>query len=67
MHQLLNHNLPYGPQNRRQRRQKSQREFSNKKGIQIVVVGIYKYKKVFQRIGNKTIVHSILSHPVKSK
>ena len=50
--------------NRRQRRQKPQREFSNKKGIQMVVVGIMKYKKVFQKIGNKTIVHSILVHPV---
>lgn len=50
--------------NRRQRRQKPQREFSNKKGIQMVVIGIMKYKKVFQRIGNKTIVHSILVHPV---
>lgn len=50
--------------NRRERRQKPQREFSNKKGIQMVVIGIMKYKKVFQRIGNKTIVHSILVHPV---
>ncbi|QFG53668.1 hypothetical protein [Chryseobacterium sp.] len=50
--------------NRRQRRQKPQREFNNKKGIQMVVVGNYKYKKVFQRIGNKTIVHTILVHPV---
>lgn len=50
--------------NRRQRREKPQREFSNKKGIQIVVSGIYKYKRVFQKIGNKTIVHSILVHPV---
>lgn len=50
--------------NRRERRQKPQREFSNKKGIQMVVIDIMKYKKVFQRIGNKTIVHSILVHPV---
>ena len=61
-------NIGYGKliptQNRRQRRQKPQREFNNKKGIQMVVVGIMKYKKVFQKIGNKTIVHSILVHPV---
>jgi hypothetical protein len=53
--------------NRRQRRQKRGREFSNKKGAQIVVAGIFKYKKVFQRIGNKTIVHSILAHPITLK
>lgn len=50
--------------NRQQRRQKPQREFSNKKGIQLVVVGKFKYKKVFQRIGKKTIVHNILTHPI---
>lgn len=50
--------------NRQQRRQKPQREFSNKKGIQLVVVGKFKYKRVFQRIGAKTIVHNILTHPI---
>lgn len=53
--------------NRRQRRQKSGREFSNKKGTQIVVAGIFKYKRVFQRIGNKTIIHSVLAHPINKK
>ena len=61
-------NIGYGnlnpTMNRRQRRQKPQREFSNKKGAQTVVVGIYKYRKVFQRIGNKVIVHNILVHPI---
>ena len=56
---------PFIP-NRRQKRQKKGREFSNKKGIQMVVHGKFKYKKVFQRIGKKTIVHSILVHPVQS-
>ena len=51
--------------NRQQRRQRKGREFSNKKGIQMVIVGIYKYKRVLQKIGNKTIVHNILAHPVK--
>lgn len=50
--------------NRREKRQKLGREFSNKKGVQIVVFGIYKYRKVFQRIGKKTIVHSVLAHPI---
>lgn len=50
--------------NRKQRRQKRQREFSNKKGIQLVVIGKFKYKRVFQKIGKKTIVHNILTHPV---
>lgn len=50
--------------NRRERRQKLGREFSNKKGVQIVVFGIYKYRKVFQRIGKKTIIHSVLAHPI---
>lgn len=50
--------------NRREKRQKLGREFSNKKGVQIVVFGTYKYRKVFQRIGKKTIVHSVLAHPI---
>lgn len=50
--------------NRREKRQKLGREFSNKKGVQIVVFGVYKYRKVFQRIGKKTIVHSVLAHPI---
>lgn len=64
----MTENIGYGKLNpslnRRQKRQKPQREFSNKKGIQMVVVGKFKYKKVFQRIGKKTIVHNILSHPI---
>ncbi|WP_159109135.1 hypothetical protein [Elizabethkingia anophelis] len=49
------------PINRKQRRQKPQREFSNKKGIQLVVVNKMKFKKVIQRIGKRTIVHPILT------
>lgn len=49
--------------NRQQRRQKKERPFSNKKGLQLIVTRIgntfYKYKKQLQRINNKTIVHYV--------
>lgn len=43
-----------------------QRLFSNKKGVQLVITKIgrdkfMKYKKVFQNIGNKRIIHFIES------
>lgn len=63
-HPLSNKNETSYIPNRRQKRQKLGREFSNKKGVQTVVFGIYKYRKVFQRIGKKTIVHSVLAHPI---
>ena len=49
--------------NRRQRRAQSDRPFSNKKGLQLIVTRIgntfYKYKKQLQRMNNKTIVHYV--------
>ena len=49
--------------NRRQRRQKKRKTFSNKKGLQLIVTRIgntfYKYKKQLQRMNNKTIVHYV--------
>ena len=49
--------------NRQQRRMKEKRNFSNKKGIQLVITRLgntfYKYKKQLQRIDNKTIVHYV--------
>ena len=49
--------------NRQQRRQKKERPFSNKKGLQLIVTRIgntfYKYKKQLQRMNNKTIVHYV--------
>lgn len=42
---------------------KENRLFSNKKGLQLIVTRFgntfHKYKKVFQKIGNKTIVHYV--------
>ena len=51
--------------NRQQRRQKKERLFSNKKGLQLIVTRLrinnifYKYKKQLQRMNNKTIVHYV--------
>ena len=49
--------------NRQQRRMKKKRNFSNKKGLQLIVTRIgnsfFKYKKVFQQIGNKRILHYV--------
>ena len=49
--------------NRRQRRMKEKRSFSNKKGLQLIVIrfgnSFSKYKKVFQQIGNKRILHYV--------
>ena len=49
--------------NRRQRRMKEKRSFSNKKGLQLIVIrfgnSFSKYKKVFQKIGNKRILHYV--------
>lgn len=51
--------------NRQQRRQTEKRPFSNKKGIQLIVTrfgnSFSKYKKVFQQIGNKRILHYVES------
>lgn len=53
--------------NRRERREETvnrRRLFSNKKGVQLVVTKIgwnkfTKYKKIFQKIGNKRIIHFV--------
>ena len=49
--------------NRRQRRMKKKRPFSNKKGLQLIVTkfgnSFSKYKRVFQQIGNKRILHYV--------
>lgn len=49
--------------NRRQRRSQSERPYSNKKGLQLIVTrfgnSFTKYKRVFQQIGNKRIVHYV--------
>lgn len=49
--------------NRQQRRMKEKRNFSNKKGIQLTITRLgntfYKYKKEFQNIGNKRILHYV--------
>ena len=51
--------------NRQQRRQKKERPFSNKKGLQLIVTRVgnsfSKYKKVFQQIGNKRVLHYVES------
>ena len=60
-----NKEFPSGFPNRRERRDvlnKKNRSYSNKKGVQLVVtrIGRYlytKYKRTFQYIGNKRIVH----------
>lgn len=49
--------------NRRQRRMKEKRAFSNKKGLQLIVTkfgnSFSKYKKVFQQIGKKRVLHYV--------
>lgn len=49
--------------NRQQRRMKEKRNFSNKKGVQLVITRLgntfYKYKKEFQTIGNKRVLHYV--------
>lgn len=57
--------FPYGFPNRSERRKvlnKSTRDYSNKKGIQLIVTRLgamtyTKYRKVLQKIGKKTIIH----------
>jgi hypothetical protein len=59
--------FPNGFPNRKERRdvlENEKRLFSNKKGTQLVVTRIgrnvfTKYKRVFQKIGNKRIIHFV--------
>jgi len=53
--------------NRKSRRKKTERNFNNKKGIQLIVskigeLSFVKYKKVIQRLDDRTIVHYVLNN-----